>query len=312
MVLAGVLLAAGCGSGDGDGDWLKGLRSPEATPSSEEPAPSPSTTPPLTGTEYQELLRTTVAPLNSALSTLRKGGSDKAVDSALTAAADAAAESHRLLDEADVPAEITTQHDAYVTALNDLAADLGSTQQGRGDGTFCTGAAANAHLGSGTSLKAALDTARALGDSGYDAGLAVSAFPKEANHRLSSGKFVKDGKRNGRGVLKITGGDEDAVVTLARGGKAVFSVYVRKNGKAQVKSISDGSYAIYFTSGTDWNAKARKFNRGCTYEKFEKKAKFTTKTTSTQITYTIFTIGLKTTLGGNSPVNPIEPGELPK
>ncbi|WP_143041297.1 hypothetical protein [Streptomyces indicus] len=310
---AGVLLAAGCSSGSsGDGDWLRGLQSAEATPDEKEPPPSPSTTPPLTDSEYTALLGDTADPLNEALRTLQKARSDEAVDGALTAAADAAVQAQSTLTEADAPERITAEHSSYATALGALAADLGTARQGRDDGALCTGTAATARFGSGKSLKALRDAARALDDNGYPTGLALPAFPKETDRRLKNGKFVKDGSRGGRGVLKIDGAATDAVVTLARGGKAVFSVYVRKNSKAQVQRVSDGDYTIYFTAGSDWNGKARTFNRNCSFDKFEKKARFTTRTSATQITYTIFTIGLKTSLTGNSPVTPVDPGELPK
>ncbi|MER7174828.1 hypothetical protein [Streptomyces mesophilus] len=313
VVLAGVLLAAGCGSGggDGDGDWLRDLQSSGAA-DEQQPPPSPSTTPPMSDTAYDALLAEATDPLNTALAGIGKAKSDKAADEAFTAAVTAAGEADTLLREVDTPDRADLAHQDLLTALAGLSGQLESAQQGRTDGTLCTGRAAVARFGSDKALGTLDDAAEALSALGYTLDIAAPKLPEETSKRLPNGRMVKDGSRAGRGVLKIDGGSQDAVVTFARGGKAAFSVYVRKNAKAQVKRISDGTYTIYFTSGEDWNGSARGFNRGCAHEKFEKKAPFRTTTTSTRITYTIFTIGLKTTIGGNSPVSPVPPGTIPK
>ncbi|MBC9717457.1 hypothetical protein H9Y04_33500 [Streptomyces sp. TRM66268-LWL] len=319
VTLVGVLLAAGCGSGDGDGDWLRDLRSSASADGgadgdgdAKEPPPSPSTTPPMSDAAYDALLAEAIDPLNAALGLIGKAKSDKAADEAFTAAGTAAGDADRLLRQVDTPDRADLAHQDLLTALAGVSGDLENTEQGRTDGTLCTGKAAVARFGSQKALGTLDAAAQAVSALGYTVDIAVPKFPKETTKRLSNGRMVKDGSRGGRGVLKIDGADQDAVVTFARGGKAAFSVYVRKNSKTQVQRISDGTYTIYFTTGEDWNASARGFNRSCAHEKFEKKAPFKTTTTSTRITYTIFTIGLKTTIGGNSPVAPVAPGDIPK
>jgi hypothetical protein len=51
----------------------------------------------------------------------------------------------------------------------------------------------------------------------------------------------------------------DAVVTLARGKRPVYSVYVRKNKKYKVTGVNDGTYKVFYSTGVDWDAGAKSF-----------------------------------------------------
>lgn len=84
----------------------------------------------------------------------------------------------------------------------------------------------------------------------------------------------------GYGKLAIENGtDRDAVVKLVdpKIKRAVASFYIRANNQAELSGISDGSYQIFFTQGTDWDATTARFTKAASYLKFDKMVDFVTK-----------------------------------
>jgi hypothetical protein len=75
-------------------------------------------------------------------------------------------------------------------------------------------------------------------------------------------------------------------------------------------NIPDGTYDIFFTSGTDWDG--NEFTRSCTFQRFDKPATFTTTETQNEITYMHLTVVLYPTPNGNSRVVDVPPDSFPK
>jgi len=87
----------------------------------------------------------------------------------------------------------------------------------------------------------------------------------------------------------------------------VFTVYIRAGSLVTVTGIKGGNYAIYLTSGVDWDAGVPGFSRDCGYSKFADPIEFT----NTGRQYTVWTITLKPTAGGNAATEPVDPAEFP-
>lgn len=271
-------------------------------------APSPGPTPSADPDAYRSALSGALRPLNSALGTVdgaREGTSlSKALDTAATRA-EAAADA---LQTAAAPDDALAGNSQLTTALRALGQDLRSA---RGNDGRCA-----------TSPRVELDTAhgpqsvkaagRALNALGYDASLRLPRTERARHRRQANGAFVRDGSRGGLGRLTINNGTgSDAVVTLTRGTRTAFSVYVRKGAKATVRSVNSGSYTVYFTTGEDWNGRKSSFTRGCSFEKFDDRANFRTVRVAGGTQYTVLTFTLNKVFGGNASTSTVPPGEFP-
>jgi hypothetical protein len=72
----------------------------------------------------------------------------------------------------------------------------------------------------------------------------------------------------------------------------------------------DGTYDVFFTSGTDWNG--GQFSRACTFQRFDKMTTFTTTTTASGIEYTTYRITLQSMINGNAQVITVPSDSFPK
>ncbi|MEW1847534.1 hypothetical protein AB0392_57075 [Nonomuraea angiospora] len=126
--------------------------------------------------------------------------------------------------------------------------------------------------------------------------------------RPANGRIIYDGLSGGRGVLKIKNGtSRDGVVTLVKGRTKAISIYVRAKSSASIKDVRDGSYRIYFTTGSRFSTSKRRFAVGASYQRFTDRLKFVTTATS----YSIWTITLHPVRGGKAQATQINPKDYP-
>jgi hypothetical protein len=198
-----------------------------------------------------------------------------------------------------------------LAAASDDLASLGTGSDGQG-GTACAAANPAVEVGALESFGTLATQVKQLAADGYPTGLTVPAFPRQQARRLANGTYLRNVDRSGEGRLTVeNGGSGDAVVTLSRGSAHSFSIYLRKNGSFTVKGVRDGSYTVYFATGTDWDAKKKGFTSGCGYEKFDKQLKFTTTYKSSYVEYTTYTISLYGVAGGTASTSSVPPGQFP-
>jgi hypothetical protein len=117
----------------------------------------------------------------------------------------------------------------------------------------------------------------------------------------------------GRLTVRNRGGD-DAVVVLARSSaprKALLAVYVRGGKTATVSGVRDGTYVVYYASGSRWDTYSRAFTADQAHRRFDSRMRFKTTRTATQIRYTSWTLALQVSSGGNAPTSPVGEGEFP-
>ncbi|GES28505.1 hypothetical protein AB0G60_20495 [Streptomyces angustmyceticus] len=301
--LALALPLAAC-SADGGGDGRAGgSRSPAAGP-----APSPSATPTVDPAAYRRALTGALGPLDGALRAVddaHDGGPlGKALDRA-AARADTAADT---LQSAAAPDAALAGNGRLVTALRALGQDLRSA---RGSGGRCA-TSPRVELRTARSPQSIKEAGRALAAVGYDVTLRLPRTERAEHRRLANGALVRDGSRVGLGRLTVRNGTAgDAVVTLTRGGRTAFSLYVRKGSEATVGNVNSGSYAVYFTTGEDWNGAKRSFTRGCSFEKFDDSATFRTVRVAGGTRYTVLTFTLNKVIGGNARTSTVPPDEFP-
>ena len=133
--------------------------------------------------------------------------------------------------------------------------------------------------------------------------------------RLANGTLLVNKVKGGMGRLTIKNGDDrDAVVVLAKSskpGKALLAVYLRANKSRTIRGIKDGTYAVYFSLGKGWDTYSKAFTRSQEHNRFEDTIRFTTKRTSTRITYKVWTISLRPVVGGNAPSDRIGEDDFP-
>ncbi|MEU6330738.1 hypothetical protein ABZ851_26190 [Streptomyces sp. NPDC047049] len=286
----------GTGPADGTGSSATGSAHSPSTPSAVAPA------------AYRHALTEALGPLDSALRTVdgaRDGGPlNKALDTA-AAKADTAA---RVLQATTPPDDALTGNGQLASSLSALAQDLRSA---RGSGGRCS-ASPRVALGMAGGPQRVEQAGRALSALGYDATLRLPRTERARHRRLANGAFLRDGSRGGLGRLTVKNGTgTDAVMTLTRGTRTAFSVYVRSGSETTVRSVNSGSYTVYFTTGEDWNGTKSSFTRECRFEKFDDRATFRTMRVAGGTQYTVLTFSLNKVLGGNAATSAVPPGEFP-
>ncbi|WP_156046146.1 hypothetical protein [Herbidospora cretacea] len=150
---------------------------------------------------------------------------------------------------------------------------------------------------------------------GYAAAPATASVQESAAVSLTSaaarpgnGKVLYDRISGGEGVLKIKNGTaKDGVVTLVKGKKKAFSLYVRAKSTASFKQVDDGTYTVYFTTGYRFSSSKRKFTKSASYQRFNDRLKFTTTATQS----TIWTLTLNPVKGGNARTSGVNPKDFP-
>jgi hypothetical protein len=133
--------------------------------------------------------------------------------------------------------------------------------------------------------------------------------------RPANGKVLVNKVSGGMGQLTVRNqGSSDAVVLFARSSsptKTVLAVYIRAGKTATVKGIKDGTYVVYFSTGTRWDGFSRTFVEGRELRRFEDTMTFKTTRTSTKIRYSIWNLTLQPSSGGNAPTDPVGDDDFP-
>lgn len=286
----------GEGKGSGDGS------------SSSAHSPSPSPTPTVAPAAYRHALTEALGPLDSALRTVDGAHEGGPLNRALDTAAAKADTAAGALHSTATPDDALAGNGQLASALGALAQDLRSA---RGSGGRCA-ASPRVAFGTARSPQSVKLAGRALTALGYDATLRLPRTERARHRRLANGALVHDGSRSGLGRLTVKNGTgTDAVVTLSRGTRTAFSVYVRKGSEATVRSVNSGSYTVYFTTGEDWNGPKSSFTRECRFEKFDDKATFRTVRVAGGTQYTVLTFSLNKVIGGNASTSAVPPAEFP-
>ncbi len=102
-----------------------------------------------------------------------------------------------------------------------------------------------------------------------------------ATSRPPNGMILYSRIRGGQGILTIKNGlSQDGVVTLVLGRSKAISVYVRARSNTTVRNIKDGTYTIYFTTGSLFSVSRGRFSRGATYWRFNNRLRFVPRRTT--------------------------------
>jgi hypothetical protein len=110
----------------------------------------------------------------------------------------------------------------------------------------------------------------------------------------------------GYGQLTIDNGtDKDGVVILTLNKEPYRAAYIRAGEAFTVNNIKDGTYTIYFSTGSDWNGK--EFVASPRYQRFDEPLPF--KTTSS--TYSTWNVTLHPVAGGTATSENVSAGEFP-
>ena len=293
MLLAAALLA-GCGSSGGDADSSGPAASPDA---------------------YRQALAEAGKPVAAALAGTGNAKTLKALAARLVDAEQAAGQAADQLGGITPPEDVRAEHSELVQGFKQLNADLGGLRDAVEGRELCTASVVMARIGKAEGLGAVRDASKVLAAKGGGQGYKVSLVappPQGQPGRPSNGQFVRQGSRTGRGELTIdNGAGQDAVITLAVGKRPTFAVYVRKGAKHTVTGIQDGTYHVFFTSGTDWDRKTRAFSRNCSFDRFDESMEFATTQTATQTEWSTWTITLQPVAGGNAPTSEVDPDDFP-
>jgi hypothetical protein len=125
--------------------------------------------------------------------------------------------------------------------------------------------------------------------------------------RPLTGVIQPNKQGGGYGELTVDNGTaNDSVIILTRDGQSVVSAYIRAQENLTFKGIRDGTYFLYFTSGSEWNGE--EFTKSPSYQRFEEASTFTTTAT----TYTTWSVTLHAVVGGNASAEPVNEAVFPE
>jgi hypothetical protein len=140
----------------------------------------------------------------------------------------------------------------------------------------------------------------------YSAGTRAAATC--APTRPHSDTILYKGITGGLGELTIENGlSRDGVVVLVLGRSRAIGVYVRAHATATVGNIKNGTYTVYFTTGSQYRTCTGRFSSGASYQRFSDSLPYH----DTPPEYTIWTMTLQPVPNGNAPSTPISPPDFP-
>jgi hypothetical protein len=163
-----------------------------------------------------------------------------------------------------------------------------------------------------TALILALPVAGAAGERAAAAtSPSASATSAEKSRPGNGAVLVRRG--SGPGALVVESDiTRDGYVTLARGRKAVLTIYVRAAGSARLEGVPDGTYTVYFTAGRGWSSKTRNFTRNVVAYRFDQRLTYTTWTTAFSRSSSEWTVTLYAVPNGNASTSPVSPASIPR
>jgi hypothetical protein len=214
------------------------------------------------------------------------------------------------LREITPPRQVATAHDGLVGALEGFSAAIsaGSTEN------VCSGSSATSWMSRQTAANALRAAAGALGTAdpahSYKVGTSLPKAAEDASRRLDNGRYLKRTSSSGIGQMKIkNGGGSDGVVSIvpSNAKQPAVVVYLRGRQSFTVRGVSDGTYRIYVSTGTDWDSRAKTFSRTCAFDRFDDSFTFSTTSTS----YTVWEITLQAVSDGNATATTVGADEFP-
>jgi hypothetical protein len=236
---------------------------------------------------------------------------------AMTAESDVYSDFYRLAGMTP-PSALQPAQDALVSALRTFRGVLTSAGSAADSSEVCAGSSALAMLSSSAGaaqLRAAEARLSAANPtSGARAGSVWPPATAYTHRRLANGALVRRAVPGGLGQLTIhNGNDQDAVVSLVRrsGSVAALALYVRAKSSATTTSVADGTYQVYYTTGSDWDSREHLFTRFCDFEKLNKNIAFTTTQGSGVSRYTTEQITLNTVFAGNVTASKVPADKYP-
>ncbi|MFB4314030.1 hypothetical protein [Actinomadura sp. 21ATH] len=305
VTVSGALCLGACAGDSGGG----------TTPGSRAAAGSPSATP-VSMEQYGATLKSAIDPLETELADLAKAKAYKGLRGRIDGVKAAVPQAAAKLRSVTPPAEAAGEHASLVSALGRFESVVGGLGGQVGSRNLCTGAAVRAEIGDadGTgALRSAMAAAQAKVP-GEQRKLTLPSAGQKPGSRPSNGALIRSGGGGGNGRLTIdnSGGSDDALVTLGKGGKPMMSVFVRHGKKHTLNGVPDGAYTVFFTGGTHWDGAAKAFGRECAFQKFEDPLEYTTTRTATQIRHSTWRITLQEVVGGNARTSDVNPDDFPE
>ncbi|GAA3139046.1 hypothetical protein GCM10010466_32720 [Planomonospora alba] len=269
--------------------------------------PSPAA---LTAEAYRAELNKARGPVRDELRKLSRTGGFKGLDKRIGRTATAVRDAVARLETLTPPPEVALQHATYLDALRMFGAAFDGARQDVRAQEACTGPAVLTRLDRAGDLADMKEAAAGL--AGYPADVVPVKAAKQKTRRLPNGRIIQSESRTGRGSLKVhNGGTRDAVVVVMRGKRKAVTFYVRKKSRATVPGVRDGSYKIFYTTGTDWDSGARAFSRSCGFTEFGKSVRFKTTYSGGYVRWNNWTLTLHAVKNGTVRSKPVDPDKFP-
>jgi curved DNA-binding protein CbpA len=132
--------------------------------------------------------------------------------------------------------------------------------------------------------------------------------PSQAAFSLPNGAEIRKRRHvNGRGDLTVENGTlDDAVVNLVdlNSEKTLRTFYIKTDSTFTERQIPPGLYAVYFTTGIDWNVASMTFNLNASYSHFGKNLEYTERVdeNAEKVEKITYKITLQPVEGGNAEI----------
>jgi len=261
------------------------------------PTASPTVAPPIakpvSATQYQQLLHDIDEDLGPKVTALGAATRMAGVNDAARLVQEAILAEISKLRDIHPPVNVRTANGHLIDGLTTLNNDVVGIISGTEVAVSCGGATALSILTSGTGATTVRQVAQELAtadpNQAYVAGGFLPAAVAQQARQLANSAIIKKASPSGANQLKVENqSSNDAVISGAAAGSttASFTYYVRAGKTATLSGIPNGDFAIYSTTGQDWDAAAKTFTRNCGYARPSDPLTFA----ATRSQYTIWTI----------------------
>jgi hypothetical protein len=131
--------------------------------------------------------------------------------------------------------------------------------------------------------------------------------PAPKGPRPANGQVIVSTGGSGTGTLVVDdGGTQDAYATLALGRQVIRGFYIQAGQKGTVTDVPNGTYQLYFATGTGWNEDLRAFTSNRSATKYDDPFPFDGDQN------TGWTASIKPTVGGNAQTQAVSEADFPR
>lgn len=261
---------------------------------------------PMSHKHYENVLASAGRSVRGALAALASARSQNQLTARLHRAHSLLSNASARLDRLIPPPAVAGINAHLVSGLSKLAGAASNAAGAVDGGAICAAPSALAGISGSAGAREMRSAVGRLPARGYSASALAPAAREMPNRRLANGTLLFS--IGGSSTLTVRNGTSSDGVVKLHGGGTVLALYVRSHDAATAGGIPDGTFQVYFATGSDWDSTLNTFTRRCDFQQFDQTLQFASSAGS----YTGATITLNPVPQGNASTSGISPDQFPR